>query len=72
VIRGIDDVNAPDFGRVTVHGTDHPDHCATLLVDLNLHPRLNMQVFRHSENSDTIGLLADVLASHSRCSQAAR
>lgn len=50
--------------KITVH--DARRTCATLLVDLNVHPRVIMQVLRHAEVSVTMEIYSQASSDATR------
>ncbi|MCL7460678.1 tyrosine-type recombinase/integrase [Micromonospora sp. MSM11] len=50
--------------KITVH--DARRTCATLLVDLDVHPRVIMQVLRHAEVSVTMEIYSQALSDATR------
>ena len=49
---------------ITVHDARHT--CATLLVDLDVHPRVVMQVLRHAKFSITMEIYSKVTSAQTR------
>jgi integrase len=44
--------------RIPLHGTRHT--CASLLVDLDVHPRVAMQILRHAKIATTMDIYTHV------------
>jgi integrase len=57
-------VNSLRHLKITVH--DARRTCATLLVDLDLHPRVIMQVLRHAEVSVTMEIYSQASSDATR------
>jgi integrase len=50
--------------RLTVHDTRHT--CATLLVDLDVHPRVIMRILRHADQAVTMEIYANASSAATR------
>jgi integrase len=50
--------------RLTVHDARHT--CATLLVDLDVHPRVIMRILRHADQAVTMEIYANASSAATR------
>jgi integrase len=50
--------------RLTVHDARHT--CATLLVDLDVHPRVIMRILRHADQAVTMQIYANASSAATR------
>ena len=63
--RSIDRCNIkPQVPRITVHGTRKT--CGSLLAALDVHPRVAMQILRHSKIAVTIEIYMEVPSAATR------